>query len=65
MISLIILLVNVKRTIYFSSVHDRNKVKNNKTACSLEDVTKIDFRECGFIETGKRGNNTIRGLADG
>lgn len=52
----------MSRELYFSSVHDRNKVKNNKTACSLEDVTGIDLRECVFIQTGKRGNNTMRGV---
>lgn len=52
----------MSRELYFSSVHDRNKVKNNKTACSIEDVTGIDLRECVFIQTGKRGNNTMRGV---
>lgn len=52
----------MSRELYFSSVHDKNKVNNNKTACSLEDVTGIDLRECVFIQTGKRGNNTMRGV---
>ena len=52
----------MSRELYFSSVHDKNKVNNNKTACSLEDVTGIDLKECVFIQTGKRGNNTMRGV---